>query len=457
MRFINREEELQILEQEYKKDTSSFVVIYGRRRTGKTTLIEKFIENKEAVYFLATLQNEKLQIESFKNVVSEVLNDDLLKSLTVENWETIFKYIATKVQKKLIIVIDEFQYLAQVNSSIPSIFQSIWDNLLKNKNLMLILCGSLIGLMYKTTLGYTSPLYGRRTAQIKLKPMNFKNFKKFFKSLDNLKLLEFYSVIGGIPRYIEIFDETLDVFENIRRNVLHKNSYLYEEPKFILKEEIKDPITYFSILQVISQGEHKIGKIASKLGMQTQNLTSFIEKLIELDILERKVPTTEENPEKSKKGLYFIKDNFFNFWFKYVFPYQNYLETGKYDYVLDKIKSDFHVFESFTFEEIVLEYIYDLDIPFHIYKAGKWWDKDTEIDVVAVGEDSILFGECKYWDSLVGVNVLHQLKEKAKKVDWKKDKRKEYYAVFSKIGFTKELIDLAKKDKSILLFNFQEF
>ena len=191
--------------------------------------------------------------------------------------------------------------------------------------------------------------------------------------------------------------------------------------------------------------------------MQTHNLTSFIEKLIELDILERKIPITEENPEKSKKGLYFIKDNFFNFWFKYVFPYQNYLETGRYDYILNKIKSDFDIFVSFTLEEVILEYIYDLDIPFHIYKAGKWWDKDTEIDVVAVGEDSILFGECKYWDSPVGTNVLYQLKEKAKKVDWKKGKRKEYYAVFSKSGFTKEIIDLSKKDKDIFLFDFNDF
>ena len=459
MRFINRENELKTLEKEYSKKGASFVVIYGRRRVGKTTLIEQFIKNKPSIYFLADLQNEKLQLERFKNVIAESLNDEILKSIEINDWETIFKYIFEKEhKKKLVIVVDEFQYLAKVNKSVPSIFQSIWDKFLKNKNVMLILSGSLISLMYDIALNYSSPLYGRRTSQIKLQPMNFFDFKKFFKTKNNDKLLQFYGVIGGVPKYIEFFNEKKDIFSNIRENILDRNSFLYEEPKFILKDEIREPITYFSILQVISQGEHKIGKIASKLGIETKNLTSFIEKLIDLEIIKRDVPITEKNPAKSKKGLYFIKDNFFNFWFRYVFPYQSFLETERYDFVLNKIKLELDYYISYVFEDISRDFLFHkAELPFIIQKIGRWWDKEIEIDIVATGEEEILFGECKYWNRPVGIDVLYELKDKAKHVNWKNDNRKEFFAVFSKSGFSKELKDLSKKEGNVFLYSLGEF
>ncbi len=458
MKFINRENELAVLENEYKKQNASFVVVYGRRRVGKTTLIEKFIENKNAIYLLADLQNEKLQIDRFKTIIAEKFNDEILKSIEIKDWETLFKYIVQKeLREKLIIVIDEFQYLAKINKAIPSIFQRIWDELLKNKNIMLILSGSLISLMYDIALSYSSPLYGRRTAQIKLQPMNFFNFKKFFNLDDNIKLFEFYSVIGGIPKYIEFFDKNKSIYENIKSNILNKNSFLYEEPKFVLKDEVKEPINYFSILQVISQGEHKIGKIASKLGIETKNLTSFIEKLIELEILERKIPVTEENPAKSKKGLYFIKDNFFNFWFRYVFPYQSYLETEQYDLVINKIKLDFKYYTSLIFENVCQEFVLNkAKLPFPTQKIGKWWERDIEIDLVALGENEILFGECKYWDNPVGLNVLNDLKEKANLVNWKKNKRKEFFIIFSKRDFSAELIEVAESNKNVFLVSLEK-
>ncbi|WP_297454574.1 ATP-binding protein [Persephonella sp.] len=459
MKFINREKEIATLEKEYQNKKSSFVVIYGRRRVGKTTLIEKFIQDKLAIYFLADLQNENLQIERFKNVVAEALRDEILKSLQINDWETLFKYIfQKKYSQKLIIAIDEFQYLAKVNRAIPSIFQRIWDNILKNENVMLILSGSLISLMYDIVLSYSTPLYGRRTAQIKLQPMDFFDFKKFFSLRDNNTLLQFYSVIGGIPKYIEFFSEDKNIFENIKDNILDKNSFLYEEPKFVLKDEVKEPITYFSILQIIAQGEHKIGKIASRLGIQTQNLTSFIEKLIDLEVIKREVPVTEENPAKSKKGLYFIKDNFFNFWFRYVFPYQSYLETERYNFVLDKIQLEFNYYVSLIFEDVCREFILRTEtLPFVVKKAGKWWDKNTEIDLVALGDREILFGECKYWDNPVGLNVLNELKGKSKYVDWRKGERKEFFAIFSKKGFTEELKKLAASEENILLFSLEDF
>lgn len=456
MIFVNREKELSILEKEYSKQGSSFVVIYGRRRTGKTTLIEKFIENKKAVYFLADLQSEILQIDRFKSIVAEALNDSLLNSIQINSWETIFSYITQKIQNdKLVIVIDEFQYLAKVNPATASVFQRIWDQILMKKNIMLILCGSLVGLMHQLTLNYASPLYGRRTAQIKLSPMSFDNFKKFFTNHDNQRLLEFYGVFGGVPKYIKLIDESKDIYTNIVENILQRDSFLYQEPKFVLKDEVRDPVSYFSILQVIASGEHKIGNISAKLNLKTQNITSFLEKLIELEILERQVPVTEEQPHKSKKGLYFIKDNFFNFWFRYVFPFQSYLETDRYVYVLQKIKADFNLYLSYVFEQVSREFIiYSNRLPFTPLKVGRWWDKNIEIDVVAVSEDSLFFGECKYTTGPVSKKVLDELFIKSKATGI--NRKETFYGIFSRSGFDEKLLELAEKEQNILLFSLED-
>ncbi|EDP75589.1 ATP-binding protein [Hydrogenivirga sp. 128-5-R1-1] len=454
MRFIGRERELKTLEEEYRRD-SSFIVIYGRRRVGKTTLIEKFIKGKPAVYFLADLQNELLQLGRFKNVVAETFRDEVLKGIEVKDWETIFRYILRhNTQGKLIIAIDEFQYLAKVNPAIPSILQRIWDTLLKDSEAMLILSGSTVSMMYNLTLSYSSPLYGRRTAQIRLQPLDFFSYRSFFKGRKNDEIFRFYCVTGGIPKYAELMNPSKEVFTNIRENVLNRDSFLYSEPKFILREEIRDPITYFSILQVISQGERKIGRIAGKLGMSTQNLTSFMERLIELDILERKVPVTERNPEKSKKGLYFIKDNFFNFWFRYVFPNQSFLETENYNLVMNKIKSDFNQYASLIFEDVCIDFLKKKNIHFRIERIGRWWNRDTEIDILAWGEGKVLFGECKYRDSRVGAEVLKELMEKSKRVNLGFKPKEIFFALFSKRGFTKDL--KRSSFKNLLLYTVED-
>lgn len=454
MKFINRENELTTLEEEYKKD-SSFVVIYGRRRTGKTTLIKEFIKNKDAVYLFADTQNEIIQIERFKNIIAEHIKDNILKNLDIKTWDNLFSYILKNLNfsKKIILIIDEFQYLYKVNNNFPSIFQRIWDQGLKNKKIMLILCGSLISMMYKSVLNYNSPLYGRRTSQIRLKPMNFYDYIKFFSDKNIIKTIEFYSVTGGIPKYIEFFNLNKTIMFNIEEKILDKNNFLYEEPKFILREEVTETNSYFSILQVIAEGNHKIGNIASRLNIQTQNLTSFIGKLLELDILERIIPITEDNPQKSKKGLYFIKDNFFKFWFSYVYPFQSYLEIENKKFVIDKIKADFNIIVSQIFEKIAIEITLRSKLPFEIKKIGKWWDNNNEIDVAATGNNEILFGECKWSNKKIGMNIINDLKEKAKKVKWKNDNRKEYFALYSKSGFSEELKDEARQDKSIILFD----
>ena len=459
MIFINREKELGLLESEFNRNTSSFVVIYGRRRTGKTTLINRFLKEKKSLYFFADTQNEKGQIRRFQNQLADTFDDKLLKEVTIESWDLIFDYLIEKLdtEERFVLAIDEFQSLVKSNRHFSSIFQRIFDTKLKNKNIMIILCGSLISMMYSETLAYSSPLYGRRTAQIKLQEIDFSHYSEFYKGLSNIELIEHFSVTGGIPKYIELFNQSKNLYKSIKTEILNKNKFLYYEPRFLLREEVNDVSTYFSILSVIAAGNHKLNNITSRLGVQASSITSFLKKLIDLDIIEKQVPVTESNPSKSKKGLYFIKDNFLRFWFYFVFPHQSYLEIDNTDYVEKKIKSELKYLIANVFESLSRQIMFKIKFPFVIEKCGRWWDKNSEIDVVGVGDDNIIFGECKWSKKHVGISVLKELQAKSKSVKWGSKNRKEYFVLFSKSGFSSDLIQYEKKNEDLFLIDVDKF
>ena len=454
MKFIDRKREMSTLEKEYNRE-KSFVVLYGRRRTGKTTLIKEFIKDKNAFYFFADKQNEALQINRFKNQLAEHFKDEFLKKIEINDWDTIFDYFINKVKdEKFVFVIDEFQYLCLMNKGFSSIFQRIYDEKLVNKNIMVILCGSLISMMYSEVLSYDSPLYGRRTAQIKLQPISFEYYKEFFEDISERELVEFYSITGGIPKYILEFDRNKTPLWNIENNIFNKDNFLYSEPKFLLQEEINDLSRYFSILNSIALGNTKLSSICSHLGINSNGITSYITKLIDLDILEKEVPITE-NIENGKKGLYKIKDNYLKFWFSYVYPYQSYLEIGNLAYPLEKIKNEFNLWVSKIYEDLSRETLLsNSQVPFPIKKLGRWWNNNEEIDIVGLGDNEIIFGECKWSNKKVGLSVLLSLKEKSKNVKWNNNNRKEYFILFSKEGFSDDLINLSKEDSSIILSKF---
>jgi AAA+ ATPase superfamily predicted ATPase len=457
--FINREKELELLESEFNRNTSSFVVIYGRRRTGKTTLINRFLKKKKSLYFFADTQNEKSQIRRFQNQLADTFDDKLLKEVTIDSWDLIFDYLNEKLdtEERFILAIDEFQSLVKSNKHFSSIFQRIFDTKLKNKNIMIILCGSLISMMYSETLAYSSPLYGRRTAQIKLQEIDFSHYSEFYKDLSNIDLIEHFSVTGGIPKYIELFNQSKNLYKSIKTEILNKNKFLYYEPRFLLRDEVNDVSTYFSILSVIAAGNHKLNNITSRLGVQASNITSFLKKLIDLDIVEKQVPVTESKPSKSKKGLYFIKDNFLRFWFYFVFPYQSYLEIDNTDYVEKKIKSELKYFIANVFESLSRQIMFKIEFPFVIEKCGRWWDKNIEIDVVGIGGDNIIFGECKWSKKQIGISVLKELQAKSKSVKWGSKSRKEHFILFSKSGFSSDLILYNKKNENLFLIDVDKF
>jgi AAA+ ATPase superfamily predicted ATPase len=440
--FANREKELKLFNDEYASSRFAFTILYGRRRVGKTALLKEFIANKPAIYFLVTLENFTIVLKRLQTIVADFLEDSFLKNLEIRDIKQLFEYLAQRdFPQKLIIVIDEFQYLSKIDNSIPSQFQYIVDEILKEKNIHLVLCGSIISMMYEQTLSYSSPLYGRRTSAIKLEAIEFEHLKAFFPHKTKEQHIELYSVLYGVPKYLEMFKECGDIFQSIERNILSPQGYLYNEPQFILQNEVNEPITYFSILESIASGEHKLGHIAGKLGKNVQNITAFITKLIELDIIYKDVPVTETNPLKSKKGLYFIKDNFFRFWFTYVLPYKSQLEMGNASYVVSKIKENFNGFVSPVYETLAIAYLLR---NYNLLRCGRWWDKNEEIDAVGIGEDFVIVAECKYSNKKVGRDVLRNLQEKAKKI--KSELPIKHVVLFSKSGFTDELKKLQSKE-----------
>lgn len=460
--FVDRHAEIDFLEKEYKRDGSALIILYGRRRVGKTALTNKFMEDKQAVYFLATEENEIQNRAAFKNIVAEQTGNELLMNANVDSWDMIFKVwmdTAASCEKKLMII-DEFQYLGKANHAFPSVFQKIWDTILKERNVMVVLCGSLISMMESQTLAYSSPLYGRRTGQIKLKQIPFRHYQEFFPDKSEKELIEYYAITGGVPKYIELFYDSSDVYAAIENNVLSKSSFLYDEPNFLLQREVSEVGSYFSIIKTIASGNQKLSKIATTLELKQTGLTKYLKTLINLDILAREVPVTEDNPENSKRGLYKIKDNFMLFWFQFIFPNLSYIESGHAELAIKKIRTnlvDAHV--SYVYEDVCIEKMWELNAgdawDFHFDKVGRWWDSNTEIDIVALDQEGshAIFGECKYWTNKVGVDVLQNLELKAKQVEWKRGMRKDYFILFSVNGFSDELTELAAARKDLILMS----
>jgi len=460
MKFVDRLDEMSTLENEYRRHSASFVVVYGRRRVGKTELIRHFIKEKPSLYFLASEESESLNRESFKRHAADYLNDDLLREAAIERWELIFeRLVASSDSKRLVIVIDEFQYIGKNNPAFLSVFQGIWDNLLSKNNVMVILCGSLVSMMMSQTLNYDSPLYGRRTAQIRLRPIKFEYYNEFFDfQYSEEELVKRYSLTGGVPKYIEMFQNSSDLNRAIQESLLNVSSYLYDEPNFLLQKEVSEIGSYFSILRTIAEGNHKVSSIAALVQQKQTNLPRYLKVLVDLDLLEREVPVTENNPDKSKKGQYQIRDNFLRFWFKFIYPNRSYVEMSQSDVVMNRLSKNFidgHV--SYVFEQICQEKLWNLSangkLPGILERIGRWWDNSHEIDVVGLSEsDNLLVaGECKFWNGPVGSNILSQLEHKTTFIDWHKDSRKNIYIIFSINGFTDELKAVAKDRDDVML------
>jgi AAA+ ATPase superfamily predicted ATPase len=460
-KFVNRKEELEFLEREFMDTGLKVIILYGRRRVGKTELINQFCKDKPHIYFLADKRGTAINAREFAANSARYFNDITPE---VRNFDDAFIYILKRTEdRKLIVTIDEFAYLVEKDDSIPSVFQKIVDVHLKGANTYLILCGSSISMM-EGILGYRSPLYGRRTGQWKVTPLRFKDSWSFLPRYSLEEFIEAFSVVGNIPAYLLQFDDSADIYENIEKGILRRGNPLYEEVEFILRAELREPSVYMSVVEAIANGVTKVTEIANRCYINAKDIPKYLQVLQRLQLVQRVVPITERKT-KTKKAIYQISDNFFRFWFRFVYPNRSDVEGGEVDRALSKIRAEFNLYVGRIFEQVCREFLEEVNhragLPFHFTKIGNWWGhfredgvrKEIEIDIVALNEDTrdILFAECKWLNKKVGINTYHNLMEKSTRVEWHLDKRKEYFALFSKAGFTPEL-----KKENIILFDLKE-
>jgi len=394
--FKNRKKEIALFEELFKSEKPKLIILYGRRRVGKTELLKEFLNKHKGLYLLARQEPEKEQLVKFSTQIAEFFNDNVLKVNPFISWDALFTYLCEKPRMPLIF--DEFPYAVEASKKLPSILQDYWDNKFSKNNSFIVLCGSSINMM-ENLLGHKSPLYGRRTEQILLEPLKFSDACLFFPDKMSLKeKVIYFSLLGGIPAYLLEFDFNKSLKENLKENLLRKNKFLYQDSIFVLKEELKEPRNYFSILDSLAKRNSKIGLIVNDTGLDKSFVNKYLSVLISLQLVERRVPITEKNNRKSRKGIYLIKDNFFKSWFRFVFDNQEYVEQDRQDKLInEKIIPEINSFAGRAFEDIVLSEIIR-NKKYENYLWGRWWDRGFECDLVGIDKErkEIIFGEVKF-------------------------------------------------------------
>ena len=438
-RFVNRDRERGYLNNRYESGEPEFIIIYGRRRIGKTRLITEFLHGKAGIYFLPAEYSESENILMLQRQMGDLLGEDSFMKMRIGGFEELFDEFFRwyRGEERIVFAIDEFPYLIKLNRGIPSFFQRIWDLNLSKRNAMLILSGSSIGMMETEVLGYKSPLYGRRSGQWRLDKLNFEHLADFFPKYTTDELIRVYGCMDSIPEYILKFSPDLDFRENLRTNFLSKGSFLYEEADILLREEFREPRNYMFILKTIAEGSRKLSEIANATGIDKGALSRYLHNLRRVGIVDSELPATVAG--KSKRSLYKIKDNYFKFYFRFVLPNKTNIEA-EID-ITPKIEKEYDQYLGFIFEELVRDLIRRrrLDIGFLPDDCGAWWYRGDEIDIVATGADTdgarqLFIGEVK-WSNLSRhdvMRILDALHRKSDLIRWHNDSRHEYYGIIAK-------------------------
>ena len=459
--FIGRERELDTLNHLYKSNKFEFAVIYGRRRVGKTALINQFIGNKKVIYFMGVESNAKQNLENFSKNIMEFANGFETESSFL-SFQAALEYVFKLAEKeRIILAIDEYPYVARSSKSLASTLQLLIDKYKDTSKLMLILCGSSMSYMEDHVLAYKAPLYGRRTAQIKLLPFDFQEACACFKNFSDEDKAIIYGIVGGTPQYLLQMSDTLSIEDNIKNTYLNPMSFLYEEPMNLLKQEVREPSIYTAVITAIAAGASRMSEISSKVGEDTNVCANYIKNLINLGIVRKETPYGER---ASRKSIYSIEDNMFRFWYRFVPDNNSLIVRGAADLVYKRMKPQLSDYMDKVFEEICKQYLWKQllsgNCPVEFHSLGRWWGNDpkeksqAEIDIMGEQDkNTALFAECKWTNEKVDPGILEILVKRSELFQYKT----KYYYLFSKSGFTKGCIDRANEMGNVSLVGYGDF
>jgi len=451
MTFYNRVEELDALNSGFESPGHDFVVVYGRRRVGKTELLKEFCADRPHIYFLASQEAEHRQREKFVDQIADHFDERVPR---IDGWDEAFDYLGDKLEtEELIVVIDEFPYLVAENDSLPSYIQGFVDEQLQETESMVVLCGSSVSTMESEVLGHESPLYGRRTAQLDVKPFSYKQARDVI-GYDTADSIRSYAITGGTPMYLTLFDYEQSLAANVKSQILSPTAMLYNEPEFLLRTELRNPARYMSILEAVALGHTTPNEISGATGIDVGPLSKYLQTLRRLRLVDREVPVTASG-KKSKRSRYYVADEFLRFWFRYVEPNRSSIEEAP-DIVYDgTIALDLPTHVATTFEDVCQEVVWESirNGAFESYsEVGRWWYGEYEIDIVGLAptDNRILFAECKWTSEPIGETLVDSLQAKAPKVRWGPDDRTEEFVLFSKSGFVDGLEERLGDNWSLL-------
>lgn len=462
MTFYCRQGELRKMNRRFDEDNFECIVIYGRRRVGKTALINEFCKDKKTIYYSALNATAQENLEALSKAIHQYNHPDDDNYPVYASFEAALAEIGRiGANERTVFVIDEYPYLAKATPSISSRMQHLIDHKWQNSKLYLILCGSSMSFMQNQVLGYESPLYGRRTAQFKIEPLTYKETAVFHPELSNEENAWIYGITGGIPHYINKLGVHGSLDDAIVDSVFDRSGYLFEEPENLLKQELREPGVYNSIITAIAEGASKLNEISTKTGMESAVCSKYIKVLIDLGILRRETPITEK---PGKKTIYEIEDNFFRFWYRFVPQNYSAIVSGRFPRNYDRVvKSRMHDYMGLIFEKMCKEYLncYADNLPFDLAETGQWWGTDprekkqVQIDIVGVPVkesnkkvSEYLIGSCKFKNEKIGIDELDLLEHYA--MVFAKG-IKYHYVIFSLGGFTDDLLSVAKERNVMLL------
>ncbi len=458
--FIGRQKELDALNKLYTSDKFEFAVLYGRRRVGKTALINQFIDDKKAIYFMGVESNAKQNLENFSKSIMEYASG-IEADMSFPSFQAALEYVfKISENERVILAIDEYPYVARSSKSLASTLQLLIDKYKDNSKLMLILCGSSMSYMEDHVLAYKAPLYGRRTAQMKLLPFDFEETCQYFKNFSDEDKALIYGVAGGTPQYLLQMSDKISVEDNIKNTYLNPISFLYEEPTNLLKQEVREPAIYTAIITAIATGASRMSEISTKVGEDTNVCAMYIKNLINLGIVQKETPYGEK---ASRKSVYSIEDNMFRFWYRFVLDNNSVIARGAADLVYKRIAPHLSDYMGKVFEEICKQYLWKQLLngkcPVEFSSLGRWWGTNPkekvqeEIDIMGEQDkNTALFAECKWTNEKVDLGVLETLVKRSKLFKYKNV----HYYLFSKSGFTKGCIDKANEMGNVSLVEFSE-
>ena len=457
--FIGRNQELFTLNRLYNSHKFEFAVIYGRRRVGKTALINEFTKDKETIFFTGVETNARQNLDNFSKCIMEYRTGMAMDS-SFSSFQAALEYVfETAKTKRIILVIDEYPYVARASKSFASTLQLLIDKNKDSSQLFLILCGSSMSYMEDHVLAYKAPLYGRRTAQLKIRPFDFFESCRYFSNLSPDDKALAYGIVGGTPQYMLQIDDTLSIEENIKNTHLNPSSFIFEEPNNLLKQEVREPAIYNAIITAIATGSSKINEISNKIDEDTSVCATYIKNLIMLGIIKKESPYGEKS---SRKTIYSIEDHMFRFWYRFVPANTSIISHGAADLAYKRISSELSSYMGSVFEDICRQYLWELLLSdkcaVNFSDLGRWWGTNPktrvqeEIDIMGADKDSALFGECKWTNEKIDLHVLDTLAERSNLFNY----RKKYLYLFSKSGFTKGCRDKAAEMENVFLVCYED-